>query len=500
MACLLIQFSPYLVAGEKENSIINKAVKAYGGEKLRQLQSLKYTDNLEHFFQMQSGHSAQGAMTMHFSNYQIEINLDLVNKRKEFKQATTRLIGNHGRENLTTTHRVFVEDKGFIVDHCLKQYQFVPWVNFNNADAGYSQMLDPLIIKQLDQDRDKSRLNDKAYIQGQAHDVLTINEGKKQEYTLYLNQGNGHLSRMIKMRGEQLRSYDFLQHEQAQGITWAKQMFVSTAEQPIYHTDSRQLSFNSLKKSDFNTPTGYQLVKQAQAVDVSKLTIRQLAKDVYFVGKGWGYTLFIDAGEHYISVGAWGEMDNSNAWQQGLDLLRQTTGNNKPVAQHVVTHHHTDHMSALKDIVKLGANLVIHPSSIAGVKKHLKQPLVNDRLLPIEDTGYLANGKVMIFDVPISHASHNLVVYLPEQKLLFTEDMFGSSYQTELESPNNWPSKDSYQRLEVLTDKVKQLNLEVEQYVSSHHGRVLTQADIDKALKLSCPANDELTKRLYGYH
>jgi glyoxylase-like metal-dependent hydrolase (beta-lactamase superfamily II) len=192
-------------------------------------------------------------------------------------------------------------------------------------------------------------------------------------------------------------------------------------------------------------------------------------------------------------------MNNSNSWQQGLDLLRQTTGSNKPVAQHVVTHHHTDHMSALNDIVKLGANLVIHPASITGVKKHLQQSLADDRFLPIEDTGYLANGKVMLFDVPISHASHNLVVYLPEHKLLFTEDMFGSSYQIELESPNNWPNKDTYQRLELLTNKTKQLNLEVEQYVSSHHSRVLKQVDIDNALKLSCPAKDELTKRLYGH-
>ncbi|MCW9017071.1 MAG: hypothetical protein OQJ89_08915, partial [Kangiellaceae bacterium] len=353
--------------------------------------------------------------------------------------------------------------------------------------------------KQLYQDRNNSQLIDKAYIQGQAHDVLTANEGTKREYTLYLNQKNGHLSRMIKKHGQQIRSYDFLEHQQSQGITWAKQMLVATAEQPVYHTDSRHLSFNSMQKNQFDIPSGYQQVKQPQAVDVSELTIRQLANGVYFVGQGWGYTLFVDAGEYYVSAGAWGMENNSHSWQQGLSLLRQTTGSNKPVAQHVVTHHHTDHMSSLSDIIEQGANLIIHPTDIAGVKKHLQHSLKDSKFVPIEKISHLADGKIILFDVPNSHASHNLVIYLPEHKLLFTEDMFGSSYVTELHSPNNWPSQDTYQRLWTLTNKVKQLGLSIEQYVSSHHARVLSQTDIDKALNLNCPSEQVLKTRLYGH-
>jgi glyoxylase-like metal-dependent hydrolase (beta-lactamase superfamily II) len=497
MVLVLSQFSPMLFAGEKENQIIEKTLNAYGGKKLLQLQSLRYTDNIQHFFEMQSGHALQGPMSAHLNNYKIEVTLDLANSRSEFKRAATRKVGNHGSENQTTTHRIFDGNQGYSVDHYLQNYQLRDNINYNNTDIGYSQMLDTLIIKQLAQEKNNSQWTDTAVIQGQVHDVLTINSGTDAEYSLYLNQDNGYLTRMLKKRGQQLRSYDFLDHQQTQGITWAKQMFVSTGSQPTYYTNSRKLSVNLEENLTFNLPPTYQKQGQAQYFDASPLTIRQLAQGVYFVGQNWGYTLFIDAGDHYISAGAWGPENNSKAWQQGLALLNKTTGNNKKVTQHIVTHHHTDHMSALNNIVELGIKLIMPSSVIPAVNAHLQQKLTDKQIVSVTENTTLANGKVVLIDVPTSHASHNLVIYLPEHKLLFSEDIFGSSYQSDLESPNSWPSLDTYQRLKKLTNKLKQLNLPVQHYVSSHHGRVLSQKDINKALSISNTTQEELTTRLF---
>ena len=497
LVLLLLNFSTILFAGEKENSVINKAVEAYGGDKLRKLQRLQLTDNINHYIPWQSGHSAQGPMVMYLNKHQIELTLDLLNKRKAFKEVTTRLIGGHSTDTPAVAHRIFTEGKRYEIDHALKKYQPAKYLNYDNVDSGNSQLLDPIIIRQLDKDRNNVQWTDTANIQGQAHDVLTVNAGTEHEYSIYINQKNGYLTRMLKKQGQEIQSYDFLNHRQTQGITWAKELFVSTAEQPVYHSDSRELTFNTVQSHQCNISSGYDLQTKKQYFDVSKLTIRQVAKDVYFVGQGWGYTLFIDSGDHYISVGAWGEVDDSKAWQQGLDLLRKTTGNNKPIAQHVVSHHHTDHMSGLRGIVKQGINLIIHPADITVVNDYLKQPLAESRFLPIDKTSYLADGKVMLFDVPNGHASHNLVVYLPEHKLLITEDMFGSSYKTALESPVSWPNVDVYYRLEVLSGAINQLNLDVEQYLSTHHGRILNQAEINKALTLSRPSRDELIQRLF---
>jgi len=492
-----LQFSPSLYAGEKENRIINKAINAYGGDKLLQLKNLTYQDEINHFFDMQSGHTLQGPMSLHLNHYQIEVNIDLDNKRKAFRRASTRLVGNHGHENLTTTHHIFKEGKGFKLDHCQQTYIQADNINFANADLGFSQMLDPMIIKQLANDRENSQWIDTAYIQGNAHDVLTVNAGAPDEYTVYVNQTNGHLSRMLQKRGQQTRTYDFLDHQQTNGILWAKQLVVSANLQPIHHSTKRKLNVNNLDGTQFSIPSDYLLTNLAPMLDVSKPLINEIAKGVYFIGQGWGYSLFIDIGGYYVTAGAWHEHGAALNWQETLQLLREITQNKKPVAKHIVTHHHTDHMAGLNEIVEHGANLVLHPSEIPAVQEFLSQKIKDDRFEPIKTTRYLADGKIMLFDVPTSHASHNLAIYLPEHKTLFTEDIFGSSYESALDPINSWPNLDAYQRLKKLNARINELDLTVEHYVSSHHRRILTQADIDRALSTSCPTPQERKQRLF---
>ena len=511
-ALVLAQLSFNALAGEKENRIIDNSVQAYGGERLKQLAGLSWKDEILHYFEMQSGHSLQGPTSAHLNRYQIEVGIDFVNQAKAFRRATTRLVGNHDRENLTTTHQVFTDGKGFAIDHCLQTYRPKSNINFANADWGFSQMLDTLIIKQLMEDKQDAEWRDTAYIQGQAHHVLTVYADTAQEYTLYLNKASGLLTRMLKKRGDQTRHFEFLDHQAQDGIVWAGQMMVSADSKPIYHTDSRKIELANHYKQLLELPNAYQQANTPQYVDVSKMTIRQLADGVYFAGQDWGYTLFVDLGESYLSVGAWGPENNFDAWQRALALLNETTGQesanqvstkqgsksqNKTVSHHLVTHHHRDHMSGLNDIVVQGAKLIAHPADIPGIQQHLAKSLADERFMPVSGTQHLAEGKILLFDVPNSHANHNLVLYLPEHNILFTEDMFGSSQEHEFDSPNGWPDLDAYQRLKILTSKLKEMNLPVDQYVSSHHARILSQSEIDRALGVACPSKEELTRRLF---
>lgn len=507
-------------AGELENQIIDKAIKAYGGERFLQLQYMTLTDTMNQYSTVLSGSAEQGLESMSFSQHQIELKIDLLNKRKAFNQATFRLVGNHGTDVPTVMHRIFADGKGYVVDHALQQFYQSQRINYENADLGTSLLIDTLLVKQLDRDRNLSQWIDTAFIQGQPHDVLkvynkevlettsldseiVIEPVKTHKYTVYVNQTNGYLTRLVKERGGQLISYDFVQHQQTQGITWAKQLLVASAKQTVYHTDSRQISFSpsvdeSEKSQIFQLPTDYKASPNKQYLDVSQLTIRQLAKDVYFVGQDWGYTLFIDIGSYYISVGAWQMERGDQAWQKAFDLLKSTTGKNNPVRKHIVTHHHNDHMMGLQQILDQGASLIVHSSDVASVQQHLTEKLPNKRIERVSSSlTTLENEKIILFDVPNSHASHNLVIYLPHAKLLFTEDMFGSSFQTAFHSPANWPDIDTYHRLEVLNAKIHMLELDVEQYVSSHHFRVLSQTEIEAALSIPRPDREVLLNRLF---
>lgn len=499
MSFILMSVSVNSLANTIEQDIVNKSVRAYGGQTLLGLKNLTYTDTIKHFFSMQSGHQMQGAMTSHLNEHQIETQIDFVNTQIEFKRLTNRLVGNHGAENMTSTHRLFAKGKGYAIDHCTKTYQPSSRINFDSADIGYSQMLDTLIIKNLANNLDQVKWKDTAMIQGEPHHVLSVIDGEKSQYTIFLNQDSGLLTRMLKKSGGQLRHYDFRAHKKKQGITWAAQMYVSIDKQPLYLTDSKDISFNESPRQ-YQLPTELTQKQVDQPINSQALTIEKVADGVYFVGQDWGYSLFIDIGEYYISMGAWHFEDSDKPYQRSLALLRQETGHNKPIKQHIVTHHHTDHMAGLKGIVNSGTRLVIHQPDVDSVKTHLDETsglaLSDNQIIAVslqaQTITSLIDKKVMLFDLPTSHASHNLMVYLPEQKILFSEDIFGSSDQNHFDAPNSWPTLDTYQRLKKLHEKINQLNLDVEQFVSSHHKRVLSKTEIKQALSISCPASQQL--------
>ncbi|CAM4045702.1 MBL fold metallo-hydrolase [Pseudoalteromonas byunsanensis] len=497
-AILLSTVCTTLRAGDKAAQVIDHAVNAYGGAKLIQLKSITLHDEQLHFSQWQSGHALQGEMVSYLSEQRLELAIDFASQRKVFKRATTRLVGGHGSDSPTVMHRLYVDGKGYGVDHALEQYNPTKRMNFENVDLGQSQWLDTLIVKNLFDHKAPSKWTDVAYIQGQAHDVLTVHSGTKQEYTVYINQSTGYLTRLLKAQRGQLVSVDFLNHKQSDGVTWAQRIFAGTEHGPLFHSNARRVTFNSVHNAQFDLPANYTLRPSDTPMDVSKQTLRELASGVYYVGKGWSYTLFIDVGDYFISAGAWQMDEHSQDWQNNVALLRATTKSNKPIKQHIVTHHHTDHLMGLQDVLTHGASLVVHPNDIAAVQTHLKAQLSEEQLIKVSNQGKLAGGKVQLFDVPNSHANHNLVVYLPQQKILFSEDIFGSSLQVGFDSPSRWPDVDTYHRLAVLMDKVDALGIEVEQFVSSHHARVLFATEIKQARLIPLTDKQTLMERVFS--
>ena len=499
MLVTIMSLVPTVFAGKKEKAIIERAVEAYGGDRLLNLKNLKYVDKIDHFFSHQSGHSLQGATSQHLNQIQIEISLDLENHRSEFKRLTKLVVGYHDSRNLTATHRIFKNGTGYNIDHFLEEYQVSDKIDFDNTDPGFSHTLDPLIIKKLADEKSNIEWLDTAYIQGRAQEVLTVNADTPNEYSVYIDRESGLLSRMLLKRGLHLRTYNFLQHQESDGIIWAKQLFVGTESSPIYHSRDRHLTINLKDELSFNIPAYYKESEPTSPVDVSTLTIRELADGIFYAGQGWGYTLFIDTGEYYISAGAWGMSDRSDDWKKALDLLHKTTGNRKLVKYHLVSHHHTDHMSELNDVLDHGAQIIIHPTDIKSVTQFLSERTIKDEQLKVFNKNTtLADGKVFIFDAPNSQASHNLYIYLPEHKIVFAEDIFGSSFKKQHHSPRSWPHMDTYQRLRSFVNQLKALDLEVKQYVSSHHKRVLDQKDIDKALETKIPEQQIILKRLFS--
>ncbi|AZZ99444.1 MBL fold metallo-hydrolase [Pseudoalteromonas sp. R3] len=496
-AITMMGICPLSHAQSRQAQIIERSVQAYGGEHLLTMPGLIVNERLSHYSQWLSGDARQGSMVTYLSELQNDYHIDFAGKRKVFKQANSRRVGSHGSDAPEVIHRLFISDQGTGVDHALQRYQPSSRITFDNTTLGFEAMLDTLLIRKLAQHKQASQWLGEAYIAGVPHDVITapLDNNPDTKHTLYLNQQSGLLSRMMTEQQGHKRFYDFMAHRTTQAVRWSSEVLVSTAKGPQYHSKSRTVKVARPAERAFHIPAGYQQAPEIKPFDVSKLTVRTLADGVYFVGQDWGYTLFIDAGEYLVSAGTWQMNEQAGAWAKALAELRQSKALDKPVKYHIVTHHHIDHLRGLADTVAEHTTLLVHPADKSAVIDELGAQ-VKIESIPASYT--LAGGKIRLLDVPNSHAAHNLVVYLPGSQILLTEDMFGSSFEDALHSPARWPDLDTYYRLDALVDRLTQQGITVAQYVSSHHGRVLTQADIDRAMAMPRTERAVLLKRLFG--
>ncbi|WP_130245752.1 hypothetical protein [Pseudoalteromonas rubra] len=499
-AIAMVGVCPFAHAQSREAQIIERTVAAYGGEHLLALPGISVSETWYHYSQWLSGHALQGPMVTYLSELQNDYRIDFVAQRKVFKQANSRRVGSHGSDAPEVIHRLFAGNKGASIDHALQRFQPSSRITFDNTTLGYEAMLDTLIVRKLAQLKQPSQWLDTAYIAGVPHDVIAVPlDGNSQaRYTLYLNQNNGLLSRMMTEQQGKKRFYDFMAHRTSGAIRWASQVLVSTADGPQYHSKARTVSVAKPVDTSFQIPAAYSRAPAVTPFDISELTVRELASGVYFVGQDWGYSLFVDVGDYLISAGTWQMNEQAGAgtgsWAKALARLRHSTSLSKPVKYHIVTHHHTDHLRGLRDTLAENTTLLVHPADKNAVAEALG-PHVRIETIPASYT--LAGGKIRLLDVPNSHAAHNLVVYLSEPQILLTEDMFGSSFEQALHSPARWPDLDTYYRLDALVGRLNEQGIKVAQYVSSHHGKVLTQADIERAMAIPRTERPVLLQRLF---
>lgn len=473
-----------IAQGDKRvKEAIDKTVEAYGGEALRELKSLTLLDHSQQFSRGQSSNVWQGPAVTYLNEVDTTFTIDLERQRREFRQLTRPIIGSHHARQPAIKHHLFVNNQGYVVDDAQATYRPVQSLRFDTVGASYEAFSDLLIVRNMLTNPVKASWKDIAYIEDQPHDVITLQPDAGTDYTVYLNQQTGFIRRVLRMQQGELYTYDFLDHTKQNGIVYAQNLMVSHATAPVYITQQRTLRLDSVTPETIKLPSGVTLAPAPQFVDASNLSFRELAPGVYFVGQDWSYTLFIDDGDGFISAGAWQVDTESQEWLKAYDLLVQSTGKDMPVKQHIVTHHHDDHLRGVPNILAQGATLVAPAKTVDAIYDYLAKASASaPTILPVADQRLIGTRKVLLFDVPTSHASHNLAVYLPDAKLLFTEDVFGSSLQQGFHSPSRWPENDTYVRLEHLLREIKAMGLEVEQYLSSHHMRVLSDAEIKQAL------------------
>lgn len=302
------------------------------------------------------------------------------------------------------------------------------------------------------------------------HKRLTIPFPQSPDLTLYIDADSYLISRMTRENPQLgLLDYVFQGHQSTGGITHAVKSDFFVAGHPNLIALRWNIEFNvALDESQFELPDDMR--KESERVDTSEMMANRLAGNVYHVGQGAGFSLFVDTAQGIVATGGYPGLS------QRLERFRSETGSHRQLAYQVVTHHHQDHLGGLGEALDLGARLVTVAGTIDTIRESLSSNPGAGQFLSVTQRLTLGSGadQVEIYRISTVHAKDYLLVFAPASRTLFTADHFGTPF--EKGTPVATRNTVSLHRA------LEELDLNFNKIVTAHGGRVFSRSDFEKSV------------------
>ena len=458
--CILMISACSSVAGEKEQILIDKVVAAYGGQELLSLKTLRFTDRYKRFRFGQS-HSPD---EIDLSDNRARVTIDMAGKRKimQWVSRTT--------SDFWTQHLIFNGTTGYGIDHSSQTFTENEELNFANTDRRLTYNVDTTLVLLL-KDAAASAVHKGDILVGDAlHEKLVFTASGSPEMTLFINKQTGLISRMRRADWlpNKFNNYHFSGHKKQDGITYAADTYATRRGQPATVTISRSIEVNPDVTGDFELPKDYQTPTTGKGLDLSEMSVAQVAEGVYLAGQDWGFSLFVDTGDYVIASGGYADLKDR------FEAVKAFASIDKPLKYMVVSHHHIDHLGGMNEAAELGANFITLKVHEASIRERVTSELADDRFIFVDGKGSVAEDNVKIFDFPNSHSSHNLIAYYPAAKIIFTADIFSSRQEK--------GAPDGYDELVTLRDSIAKHGFSTELFAAGHSSRILTKADLETSI------------------
>lgn len=455
-------------AGPAEDALIDKVVQAYGGEAVSSARTLIVRN---HNKIIPFGQSA-GPDVLDISDGRTELVLDLENRRKSFSS------WNKNRAGTFLTQTVFADDAAYTLDHVNKTRTVNQNAAFDAIGGGTVRSVDLTLVYVLLGNRDQAQVAGASVINGAPHSALTFPMEGSPDLTIHVNNETGLISRMTRENPQfGTLSYNFFDHESEGGLMYATQANFQIAGQANTLSVFREIAVNEDIGAMF--PEGDDYSEAGAQMDRSEMTVRDLGQGAYYVGQNIGFSIFVDAGDHYVASGGYA------ALTQRFEALKEHTGVDKPLRYQIVTHHHSDHIGGLGEASALNATMVTVAEHVSPIQSSLESPLPDNRFMLVDGRATLAGGKVEIFDISTVHSSHYLLVYLPELNLIFSADHFSTALEEGLPPANK--------NMTTFRTAVEALDLDIDGFLGAHGPRLLTMSDLRRATdgysEIVCPNN-----------
>lgn len=375
-------------------------------------------------------------------------------------------------------------DQGWSIDLPGQQYGVLENRDTYALTGGTIRTTDTLLAREFLLSKDSAEYLGQTRWQDADHDLVKIPLPLSSDLTLYIDATTGLITRMSRENPViGTLDYVFSNHQQVDGTQSAMSVSFSIAGSLNLVGFDRQTRFNQdLNSSAFVLPAD--LSEQGQRADDRQMVVNKLSDEIYHIGQNGAYSLFIDAGDQVIAVGAY------QGLSERLSAFRDVTNNHQPMTYQVVTHHHQDHIGGIDEALDSGAKLVTVMQNAAVLKDASQRGLTDALLLLVNQRLDLGRGNsaVQLHDVSTAHAASNLVVYVPATRTLFLADHFGGGFTEG--APTATANTVS------MAAALAPLELNVKNIVNAHDPRVYTKREFDASLTsytyFECPADRPL--------
>lgn len=233
----------------------------------------------------------------------------------------------------------------------------------------------------------------------------------------------------------------------------------------------RNVAVNAPIEPLLQPPADLPLLEMPAAAGARDFSVRELADGVWFIGESVNYQLFVELEHHVVALGSVAGVGKR------IEALRERIGD-KPVRQAVITHHHSDHLEGVAELVEAGVVELLTVPQHAAVVREAAGGAQDVELQLVRGSKTLDGGvrSIRIIDIgPNVHSEHMLVAYLPKEKLLWSADLFVQ--------PPERPLRAGIEPIRDLAEAIEVHGLDVELLVDPHSPRINTISELRESVK-----------------